>query len=424
MAIFLFICILSVTIAVVNGEGDIMCDCQEVGMLKEIVQEVLVEQRLESARIRKLEARLRVYETTWPAPSDRLEKLEQNVKNINMKLNTTVTGVINKQTGIYRDIGAIVKKTLISEKNERNNFVSYMNEKIMEHKDIIENFKDAINNTIDKRFQYITAKQVEYKDTIESFQIAINNTVDEQFQYITATQVKYRNEIKDFLDDTENDTASFISTVFSNISTFKKELMKEINERLDSITEVNETVQHFSSDLGRVNKSERVTRDMVNALGKVVEEGQIVRLVGGSNPYEGRLEIWHDWSWGTVCDNSFTTLSASVVCRMLDYPQTDARVTGSAQFGTGTLPIHLDDVKCIGTEISLPQCPHGSCGVNNCGLGEDVGISCTPVRLVDGSNKYEGRLEVWHDNTWGTVCDDRFTELSAKVVCKMLNYPQ
>jgi hypothetical protein len=46
------------------------------------------------------------------------------------------------------------------------------------------------------------------------------------------------------------------------------------------------------------------------------------------------------------------------------------------------------------------------------------------VRLVDGSSQYEGRLEVWHDNTWGTVCDDIFGTQDATVVCKMLNYPQ
>jgi deleted-in-malignant-brain-tumors protein 1 len=47
----------------------------------------------------------------------------------------------------------------------------------------------------------------------------------------------------------------------------------------------------------------------------------VVRLVNGSNQYEGRLEVWHDWSWRTVCDDEFDTLSASVVCRMLNFQQ-------------------------------------------------------------------------------------------------------
>jgi hypothetical protein len=46
------------------------------------------------------------------------------------------------------------------------------------------------------------------------------------------------------------------------------------------------------------------------------------------------------------------------------------------------------------------------------------------VRLVGGKNEHEGRLEVWHDGSWGTVCDDEITALAAKVVCRMLNYPR
>jgi hypothetical protein len=51
-----------------------------------------------------------------------------------------------------------------------------------------------------------------------------------------------------------------------------------------------------------------------------------------------------------------------------------------------------------------------------------LNIDFFEVRLVNGSNQYEGRLEVWHDGSWGTVCDDDFTALSARVVCDMLNY--
>ena len=33
-----------------------------------------------------------------------------------------------------------------------------------------------------------------------------------------------------------------------------------------------------------------------------------------------------------------------------------------------------------------------------------------------------GRLEVFHNNEWGTVCDDFFSFREAGVVCGMLNY--
>ena len=42
------------------------------------------------------------------------------------------------------------------------------------------------------------------------------------------------------------------------------------------------------------------------------------------------------------------------------------------------------------------------------------------VRLVDGISPYEGRLEVFYNNTWGTVCDDYFGNIDATVACKSL----
>ncbi|XP_060592415.1 neurotrypsin-like [Ruditapes philippinarum] len=149
-----------------------------------------------------------------------------------------------------------------------------------------------------------------------------------------------------------------------------------------------------------------------------------VRLANGSNQYEGRLELWHEGSWGTVCDDGFGTLSASVVCKMLDLPETSPMVLRSAHFGSGKGPIHLDNVKCTGKESSIHQCSHSGWGTHTCSHNDDVGISCSPgIRLVNGSNQYEGRLEVWHDGTWGTVCENNFGVASATVVCKMLNYP-
>lgn len=44
------------------------------------------------------------------------------------------------------------------------------------------------------------------------------------------------------------------------------------------------------------------------------------------------------------------------------------------------------------------------------------------IRLVNGNDPYEGRLEVFHNGQWGTVCDDGFDNTEADVICRMLNY--
>ncbi|KAI9523697.1 hypothetical protein NQZ68_025419, partial [Dissostichus eleginoides] len=148
-----------------------------------------------------------------------------------------------------------------------------------------------------------------------------------------------------------------------------------------------------------------------------------VRLAGsGSNHCSGRVEIYHNSTWGTVCDDGWDLDDAQVVCRQLRCGSA-VSTTHSAHYGEGTGPIWLDDVGCSGSESSVTECTHPGFGTHNCQHSKDAGVFCSDaeVRLAGSwSNHCSGRVEIFHNSTWGTVCDDGWDLNDAQVVCRQL----
>lgn len=138
---------------------------------------------------------------------------------------------------------------------------------------------------------------------------------------------------------------------------------------------------------------------------KQCEEGEL-RLVGGSLPTEGRVEICISGRFDTVCDDFWDARDAAVVCRQLGYSDqsmytqysccripvtrqlspslslplisllpTDAIALPSAFFGSGSRGIALDDVQCIGNESRLLDCDHLP-EPTFCFHFEDAGVLC------------------------------------------------
>ena len=113
-----------------------------------------------------------------------------------------------------------------------------------------------------------------------------------------------------------------------------------------------------------------------------------IRLVGGSNSAEGRVEVCSGGAWGTVCDDHWDNTDATVACRQLGYntgkdgPGVFCTVTLThigtalrrAYFGQGSGTILMDDVHCDGTESYLTNCIHITS--HNCGHSEDAGVRC------------------------------------------------
>ncbi|XP_025102135.1 deleted in malignant brain tumors 1 protein-like isoform X2 [Pomacea canaliculata] len=149
------------------------------------------------------------------------------------------------------------------------------------------------------------------------------------------------------------------------------------------------------------------------------------RVVGGT-AVAGRLEIFYDGTWNTVCDRGFGQEEALVACRMLGFNSTTAVAVGSVKYGEGSGPILFGELRCVGHETSLAQCRHSGLYMHYCEHWEDVGVMCNfteqlKARVVGGTAE-AGRLEIFHDGTWNTVCNYRFGQKEALVACRMLGF--
>lgn len=130
-----------------------------------------------------------------------------------------------------------------------------------------------------------------------------------------------------------------------------------------------------------------------------------MRLVGGTSPCQGRVEILHGGLWGTVCDDDWGLQDAAVVCRQLGCGAALAATT-NAFFGYGTGHILLDNVHCEGGEPRLAACQSLGWGVHNCGHHEDAGVLCavlSPPTATALPPSVTREVWAWHTGPAGSL---------------------
>lgn len=179
----------------------------------------------------------------------------------------------------------------------------------------------------------------------------------------------------------------------------------------------------------------------------------LVRLVNGGARQVGRVEVFVNGEWGTVCDDGFGLVDANVICRMLGYSR--AIVARSrAHFGQGSGKIWVDQLDCKGDEDSIFDCGMNELGKHDCEHKEDAGVECyrevpkqpasLPVRLICPYNKecnntarkrgpdidecdpqvhVEGIVQVYYDDSWQFISADGWDDDDIDVVCGELGYP-
>ncbi|XP_048590016.1 hemicentin-1 isoform X1 [Nematostella vectensis] len=124
------------------------------------------------------------------------------------------------------------------------------------------------------------------------------------------------------------------------------------------------------SDVGTYVCSATNVAGQVNGNVTVIVKGVQIKLSHGSY---GRVEVFHNGQWGTVCDDNWTIKEGRVVCRWLGYRSVVSVHTG-AHHGQGSGPIWLDDVHCSGNEATLFSCRFSN--KHNCSHGEDASVQC------------------------------------------------
>jgi len=92
------------------------------------------------------------------------------------------------------------------------------------------------------------------------------------------------------------------------------------------------------------------------------------------------VEVCHDRSWGTVCDDNWSNRAGKIACQQLGFAYVTA--FSRAAFGEGTGPIWLYDLSCTGLETRLINCSYAGIIGHICRHSEDAGLRCAGKSMV------------------------------------------
>ena len=157
------------------------------------------------------------------------------------------------------------------------------------------------------------------------------------------------------------------------------------------------------------------------------ENGEL-QLVDDDGPTvpEGRLEVFHNGEWGTVCDDRLDNrrnIAPQKACQFMGYATGQLIPRGTVSRAPDSQPIWLDDVRCFAGSNhwtgapaeKLHHCYHAGWGNNNCSHDENVHLSCTGVSGQTEATPLTATLEDLPTNHDGSSAFTFRIEFSADV---------
>ena len=155
----------------------------------------------------------------------------------------------------------------------------------------------------------------------------------------------------------------------------------------------------------------------------------------------GRLEIYINSTWGSICADKFEMHDADVACKQLGFSRALQVATSfHTPYGRGRVgPVWLDEVECKDDDLlHILSCSHVRHEDIDCDHFSDVAIECSndpseepvedlSVRLVSREFMSQGMLEVHCNNSWSPVCPSQGTVLrksEGDAICRQLGYTE
>ena len=121
--------------------------------------------------------------------------------------------------------------------------------------------------------------------------------------------------------------------------------------------------------------------------GAITPPSAALRLTGTSFSYAGTVEIFHEGRWGAICSNNWNIVDARIFCRQLGYKDV-VMITRNSYHGNGSQPSWMNNVRCLGVEKRIEDCPFDGWYERRCSERESAGAICGRFEIEATNNTF------------------------------------